>query len=81
MQFSLCLEDLVPLTLGRYIRALIMSISQSCVGSNGASATDSVEQLLEKLFNLFLDQVNLWSDICNLPELKSPELTENSLYG
>lgn len=79
MQFSLCLEDLVPLALGRYIRALIMSISQAGTGSY--NATDNVEHLLEKIFNLFLEQVNLWSDICSLAELKGPELTESSLYG
>ncbi|GER25614.1 tetratricopeptide repeat protein [Striga asiatica] len=78
-RFSLCLEDLVPVALGRYIKALITSICQASSGSY--TATDQVEHLLEKLFNLFLEQVNLWSDICNLPELKSPELTESSLYG
>ncbi|KAL7159263.1 hypothetical protein ABFS83_01G016200 [Erythranthe nasuta] len=74
-RFSLCLEDVVPVALGKYIKALIMSVRQ------GGTATDHVEHLLEKLFNLFLEQVNLWSDICSLPELKSSEWTENSLYG
>ncbi|KAG8375629.1 hypothetical protein BUALT_Bualt10G0120200 [Buddleja alternifolia] len=74
-RFYLCLEDLVPVALGRYIKALIISICQA------DTAIDSGEHLLEKLFNLFLEQVNLWSDICSLPELKSPELTESSLYG
>ncbi|KAK4412567.1 Calcineurin-binding protein 1 [Sesamum alatum] len=78
-RFSLCLEDLVPVSLGRYIKALIMSICQDGTGS--CTAADHVEHLLEKLFNLFLDQVNLWSDIWSLPELKSLELTESSLYG
>lgn len=78
MQFSLCLEDLVPVALGRYIKALIMSVRQPIAGSY--AATNYAEQMLEKLFNLFLEQVNLWSDICSLPELKSPEWTENSLY-
>ncbi|CAA0824266.1 Tetratricopeptide repeat (TPR)-like superfamily protein [Striga hermonthica] len=78
-RFSLCLEDLLPAAIGRYIKALITSICQASSGSY--TATDQVEHLLEKLFNLFLEQVNLWSDICNLPELKSPELTESSLYG
>ncbi|KAI3468164.1 hypothetical protein Pfo_024827 [Paulownia fortunei] len=78
-RFSLCLEDILPVALGRYIKALIMSICQAGTGSY--TATDHVEHLLEKLFNLFLEQVNLWSDICSLPELKSPEWTESSLYG
>ncbi|KAL3650774.1 hypothetical protein CASFOL_007177 [Castilleja foliolosa] len=77
-RFSLCLEDLVPVALGRYIKALILSISQVSTGSY--TAADQVEHLLEKLFNLFLDQVNLWSDICSLPEFKIPELTESNLY-
>ncbi|KAL6501999.1 hypothetical protein OROGR_027132 [Orobanche gracilis] len=76
-RFSLCLEDLVPVALGRYIKALIMTIGQAGTGT----VTDQVENLLEKLFNLYLEQVNLWSDICILPELKSPELTESSMYG
>ncbi|KAL0394134.1 UNVERIFIED_CONTAM: Calcineurin-binding protein 1 [Sesamum latifolium] len=78
-KFSLCLEDLVPVSLGRFIKALIMSICQD--GSGSCTAADHVEHLLEKLFNLFLEQVNLWSDIWSLPELKSLELTESSLYG
>ncbi|KAK6140741.1 hypothetical protein DH2020_025504 [Rehmannia glutinosa] len=72
-------SHLVPVALGRYIKALIMSISRAGTGSY--AATDQVEHLLEKLFNLFLEQVNLWSDICSLPELKSSELTESILYG
>ncbi|KAL0304879.1 UNVERIFIED_CONTAM: Calcineurin-binding protein 1 [Sesamum calycinum] len=78
-RFSLCLEDLVPVSLGRFIKALIMSICQD--GSGSCTDSDHVEHLLEKLFNLFLEQVNLWSDIWSLPELKSLELTESSLYG
>ncbi|KAG6388010.1 hypothetical protein SASPL_153207 [Salvia splendens] len=78
-RFSLCLEDLVPVALGRYIRALIKSISQA--GTDSSTTTEYVANLLEKIFNLFLEQVNLWSDICSLAELKSPELTESSLFG
>lgn len=79
IQFSLCLEDIVPVALGRYIKTLIFSIQQSLSGSDVASS--STENLLEKLFCLFLDQVNLWSDVCSLPEIKGPELTDSYLYG
>ncbi|XP_071917630.1 calcineurin-binding protein 1 isoform X2 [Coffea arabica] len=78
-RFSPCLEDIVPVAIGRYIKTLILSIQQSLSCSDPTRG--AIEHLLEKLFSLFLDQVNLWSDICNLPEIKTPELTESYLYG
>lgn len=79
IQFSLCLEDLIPVALGRYLKALISSIHQtdhmSCAASN------SSEHHLEKMFSLFMEQVAMWSDICGLPEIKSSELTESCLFG
>ncbi|XP_028058913.1 calcineurin-binding protein 1 isoform X2 [Camellia sinensis] len=78
-RFSLCLEDLVPVALGRYVKSLISSTHQTeNVGSGAASRS---EHLLEKIFSLFIEQMNLWSDLCYLPEIISPELTESSLYG
>nr|XP_016504943.1 PREDICTED: uncharacterized protein LOC107822878 [Nicotiana tabacum] len=78
-RFSLCLEDLIPVALGRYLKALISSIHQtdhmSCAASN------SSEHHLEKMFSLFMEQVTMWSDICGLPEIKSSELTESCLFG
>lgn len=78
-RFSLCLEDLIPVALGRYLKALISSIHQtdhkSCVASNTS------EHYLEKMFSLFMEQVTMWSDICCLPEIKSSELTESCLFG
>ena len=79
IQFSLCLEDLVPVALGRYVRALISSMHQTENVDSGAASTS--EHLLEKMFSLFVEQMNLWSDICSLPEISSPELSESSLYG
>ena len=79
MQFSLCLEDLVPLALGRYIKALISSMRQIEIG--GGAESNSPEYLLEKMFSLFMEQMNLWSDICSFPEIKCPELSETNLYG
>ncbi|KAK9077678.1 hypothetical protein SSX86_006015 [Deinandra increscens subsp. villosa] len=78
-RFSLCLEDLVPITLGRYIKALVSSINQIETGTNTDNA--ALEHLLEKMFSLYIEQMNLWSDICSLPEIKSPELSESSLFG
>lgn len=79
MQFSLCLEDLVPLALGRYIKALISSMHQTEIG--GGAESNSPEHLLEKMFSLFMEQMNLWSDIFSFPEIKCPELSETNLYG
>ncbi|KAG9157281.1 hypothetical protein Leryth_004949 [Lithospermum erythrorhizon] len=78
-RFSLCLEDLVPVTLGRYVRALMSSIRQKEAGSDAVNST--IEQLLEKMFSLFLEQFNMWSDISSIPEIKCQEVTESSLYG
>ncbi|XP_022845794.1 uncharacterized protein LOC111368655 isoform X3 [Olea europaea var. sylvestris] len=77
-RFSLCLEDLVPVALGRYIRALIFSVRQYGIDLDNAN---DVEHLLEKLFSLLLEQINMWPEICGLPELLSPELTESNLCG
>lgn len=79
MQFSLCLEDLVPVSLGRYIKALVSSINKIEVATT--TDNDALEHLLEKMFSLYIEQMNLWSDICNLPEIKCPELSESSLFG
>lgn len=78
-RFSLCLEDLVPVALGRYVSALISSVAQ--LKDTEASASNTCEQFLEKMFSLFVEQMNLWSDLCNLPEIRRPELSESSLYG
>ncbi|OVA14456.1 Tetratricopeptide repeat-containing domain [Macleaya cordata] len=79
-RFCLCLEDLVPVALGRYIQALVSSIRQAETPGS-ADVSSSPEHLLEKMFNLFMDHGNLWTDISSLPEIKSPELPESSFYG
>ncbi|XVE70975.1 hypothetical protein DITRI_Ditri10aG0113000 [Diplodiscus trichospermus] len=79
-RFSLCIEDIVPVALGRHIKALVLSMSQ--VENNGADPTCSFEHQLEKIFGLFMEQGTLWPEICCLPEIKkSPEISESSLYG
>ncbi|KAL3744449.1 hypothetical protein ACJRO7_013676 [Eucalyptus globulus] len=77
-RFCLCIEDLVPVALGRYIKAIIASRLQADSLNSG---TNSSEHLLEKLFGLFMEQGNLWPDVCSLPELKGSEVSEGSLYG
>ncbi|GAB2275872.1 hypothetical protein Dimus_010617 [Dionaea muscipula] len=78
-RFSLCLEDLVPVALGRYLKALMSSIRSDM--ELPSAAKSSSEQILEKMFTLFLEQGSLWADICNLPEIKCPQFTESTLYG
>ncbi|KAJ0030881.1 hypothetical protein Pint_12896 [Pistacia integerrima] len=78
-RFSLCIEDLVPVALGRYIRALLSSMNQA--EAAGSIAASSSEHQLEKIFALFMEQGNLWPEICGAPEIKSPEISESSLYG
>ncbi|KAK4365083.1 hypothetical protein RND71_016441 [Anisodus tanguticus] len=78
-RFSLCLEDLIPVALGRYLKALISSIHQT--DRESCAASNSSEHHLEKMFSLFMEQVTMWSDICCLPEIKSSELTESCLFG
>ncbi|XP_004291149.1 PREDICTED: uncharacterized protein LOC101292862 [Fragaria vesca subsp. vesca] len=78
-RFSLCIEDLVPVSLGRYVKALVSSIRQA--ETVGSGAVDNSEHILEKVFSLFMEQGNLWPEICGLPEIKVTETSESSLYG
>ncbi|KAL5558617.1 hypothetical protein UlMin_034828 [Ulmus minor] len=78
-RFSLCIEDLVPVALGRYIKALITSMHQA--QTIGLGAPGSSEHIREKMFSLFIEQGNLWPEICDLPEIKDSETSESSLYG
>lgn len=81
-KFSLCLEDITPVALGRYIQALGRAISHA--EFNGSSSSNSFEQLLEKMFNLFMDHGNSWSDLAGLSELRSPsspEFSESAVYS
>ncbi|KAK9699813.1 hypothetical protein RND81_08G196900 [Saponaria officinalis] len=78
-RFSLCLEDMVPVSLGRFLKTLIKSLSSP---DNVASiAAKSSEQILEKMFNLFMEQGSVWPEICNSPDIKCPELRDSTLYG
>ncbi|XP_008796639.2 calcineurin-binding protein 1 [Phoenix dactylifera] len=79
-RFSLCLGDIVPVALGKYIQVLTSSIRNA--ETRGATDNNtSLEQLLEKMFHIFMDHVNLWTDISSLPEVNNPDLSESNLYG
>ncbi|XP_038700299.1 calcineurin-binding protein 1 isoform X1 [Tripterygium wilfordii] len=78
-RFSLCIEDVVPVALGRYIKALISSTHQAETIDSGAMSC--CEHHLEKIFALFMEQGTLWPEICVLHETRSPGFSESSLYG
>ncbi|KAJ6758313.1 CALCINEURIN-BINDING PROTEIN CABIN 1-RELATED [Salix koriyanagi] len=78
-RFSLCIEDLVPVALGRFIKTLLLSISQAETADSGVPGNSG--QQLEKMFSLFMEQGNLWPEILSLHEIRSPEISESSLYG
>lgn len=79
VQFALCLGDIIPVALGKYIQVLISSIRNT---ENHSAKNNSflIEQMLEKLFNIFMDHANMWTDIITLPELKMADLSESNLY-
>ncbi|XP_010546513.1 PREDICTED: uncharacterized protein LOC104818581 [Tarenaya hassleriana] len=76
-RFSLCIEDLVPVAIGRYINTLVSSMSQG----ESAGSKSHPDSQLEKIFSLFLEQGSIWPEICNLPETRGPEMSESSLNG
>ncbi|MQM21597.1 hypothetical protein Taro_054641 [Colocasia esculenta] len=79
-RFSLCLGDIAPIILGRYIKVLVSSM-HNAETIPPTDSTMSPEHLLERLFNILMDHVNQLADVSNLPEVKCPELSESSLYG
>ncbi|KAJ8774813.1 hypothetical protein K2173_017259 [Erythroxylum novogranatense] len=78
-RFSLCIEDLVPVALGRLIKALISSINQAETAGSGIPKNS--DQTLEKMFSLFIEQGNLWPELLSLPEMRNPDICERNLYG
>jgi calcineurin-binding protein cabin-1 len=74
MQFSVCIGDLVPVCLGKYIQVLA-----SATQNNQDDA--SLKQHLQKLFTALMKNVSLWSEIGNLPEVDCRELSESKLLG
>lgn len=80
MQFSLCIEDLVPVAIARYVKALISTMRHPHQ-TTSSSTVSSSDQVLERLFTLFMEQGSLWPEICSLPEIISPDTSESILYG
>ncbi|XP_023523986.1 uncharacterized protein LOC111788067 [Cucurbita pepo subsp. pepo] len=78
-RFALCIEDLVPVALGRYVKVLITSVRQVGIASCGDAS--GYEHILEKIFALFMEQGNLWPELCSLPEIQGPGISESNLYG
>ncbi|KAG8062156.1 hypothetical protein GUJ93_ZPchr0003g16628, partial [Zizania palustris] len=78
-RFALCLGDIVPVGLGKYLQVLTSAIRTPEV--RRVSGDASVEHLLEKMFGVFMDHANLWADISTIPEVNSPELSESNLYS
>ncbi|KAG9455727.1 hypothetical protein H6P81_000235 [Aristolochia fimbriata] len=76
-RFSLCLEDIAPVSLGRYIQALAASINKA---ESLSSDRSSREHLLDRMFNIFMDHSNLWAEMSSLPEMKGQEFSESTLY-
>uniref|UniRef100_A0A6N2L067 Uncharacterized protein n=1 Tax=Salix viminalis TaxID=40686 RepID=A0A6N2L067_SALVM len=74
LEFSLSIEDHVPVALGRYYRGvklrLLVLVFLAALASNW-----------KKKFSLFLEQDYSWPQILSLPEIRSPEISESSLYG
>ncbi|XP_020257263.1 uncharacterized protein LOC109833848 isoform X2 [Asparagus officinalis] len=79
LQFYLCLGDIVPVGLGKYVQVLTSSIRK--VQNTGATDSASLEPMLERMFNIFMDHANLWADISSLPEVNNPDLSESNLYA
>lgn len=46
-----------------------------------SDAAGTSEHQLEKIFALFMEQGNLWPEICCAPEIMSGVVSESSLYG
>ncbi|KAG0463525.1 hypothetical protein HPP92_019594 [Vanilla planifolia] len=78
-KFYLCLCDIVPIAIGKYIQVLASSIRNSVATRPTDSA--SLEQFLDRLFNLFIDHVSILPDLSSLPEVNDPEISETNIYG
>jgi calcineurin-binding protein cabin-1 len=73
------LGDIVPVGLGKYLQVLTAAIRDPEI--RRVCGDVSTEQLLEKMFGVFMDHANMSADISTIPEVNSPELSESNLYG
>ncbi|KAK8963966.1 hypothetical protein KSP40_PGU011594 [Platanthera guangdongensis] len=78
-KFYLCLFDIVPIVIGKYVQVLASSIRNA--GVAGSTDNSTLEQYLDRMFTLFMDHVSILSDLNSLPELNKSEISESNLYG
>ncbi|KAL2340079.1 hypothetical protein Fmac_008019 [Flemingia macrophylla] len=78
-RFSLCIEDLIPVAIGRYLKVLISTMFHSQTTASGSMS--SSDNVLERMFTLFMEQGSLWPEICSLPEIEGPDMSESMIYG
>ncbi|XP_020680903.1 calcineurin-binding protein 1 isoform X1 [Dendrobium catenatum] len=78
-KFYLCLCDILPIAIGKYVQVLASSIRNA--GAVGSIDKSTLEQLLERMFNLIIDHVSILADFSGLPEVNSPEISEANLCG
>ncbi|TKY74519.1 Calcineurin-binding protein cabin-1 [Spatholobus suberectus] len=78
-RFSLCTEDLIPVAIGRYLKALISTMFHSQTTAPGS--VNSSDNVLERMFALFMEQGSLWPEICSLPEIEGSDMSESIIYG
>ncbi|KAG0581073.1 hypothetical protein KC19_4G222800 [Ceratodon purpureus] len=83
-KFSLCLEDISRVALGKYILVLARAICQA--DSEGPASQTRLHPLLEKMFNLYMDYGISWSDSAGLSLaeagiMNSPEVAESAIYS
>lgn len=83
-KFSLCLEDISRVALGKYILVLARAICQA--DSEGPASQTRLHTLLEKMFHLYMDFGISWSDSAGLSLaeagiMNSPEVAESAIYS
>ncbi|CAN5976218.1 unnamed protein product [Sphagnum jensenii] len=83
-KFSLCLEDISRVALGKYIQTLARALCQA--ESEGSRSQARFHSLLEKMFNLYMDYGVSWSDSAGLSLteagiLNAPEVAESAIYS
>ncbi|KAG4387294.1 hypothetical protein GLYMA_11G174000v4 [Glycine max] len=67
-EFSLCIEDLILVAIGRYLKALIATMCH--YQTTASSLVRSSDNVLERMFALLMEQGSLWQEICSLPEIE-----------
>lgn len=49
--------------------------------TTASGSVSSSDNVLERMFALFMEQGSLWPEICSLPEIESPDTSERNIYG